>query len=739
MDGKTMNDSIRFKTMPLGKIDVKHVGEQIQKEWSDEDENRSEFLLRKEQFTSNWRDLSPQDIQGPWENSSNFHVPISLFYGKAIHARLWQIFADQNSFFGVKARKEVFQDQEGTVQNFMRFILNDFCNGKVGVREVFDAALWESVFDGSAYLKVYWQRDEHEYVEVVNATDVNEETVFDQENLTGRVNYKTKMYEKEEVRTEVVETPHIKRCLPEDIILPRGFDDPQTAPWATHRIPMTSDELKSRAREGKFDKNVVSECLANHRAFVDNQSKNLKRERMLEDGVTDPDGYFDQFHSVLERYGRIYVKKEIEGNESEEIEEVAQECVVWVHQATGKVLGWTYLYRISPSGIRPLFKWDFIKFPDRNSGVGVAEVLAPIQQAIDAVYNLRQDNGIMASTPFGFYKSASGLKPDRYRIQPGEFIPVDNPQTDVKVVQMPFLNGFGYQEEDRLIGYAERLLSISDLQIRGQTDKVGMFRTASGASAVQSESGIQLEIHFDRIARTMSKMLQCLFRLCRERIPSDFYYRITGEEGKPIFGKVNRDDLRGEYDFEINIDVLSQGKIEAQQSATLLMQTLLNPAFMQTGVVGPDNLYHLAKNFLLKNRVKRIDQFISPPPQYQGEPITPEERLFRITVGQFNNPPIEETVRLSDNHEKALQTYESFKQSDQFGLWNDPAQMQALHRLEQKHQQYLLAAQAGGNPNMAGMQTPREGMAPLQPVQAGAPVDQGTLGAPMGTANGPVT
>ena len=68
---------------------------------------------------------------------------------------------------------------------------------------------------------------------------------------------------------------------------------------------------------------------------------------------------------------------------------------------------------------------------------------------------------------------------------------------------MPFLQNFGYQEEERLIGYAERTLSISDLQIKGSAEKVGLFRTASGASAVQAESGIQLEIHFDRIARVV--------------------------------------------------------------------------------------------------------------------------------------------------------------------------------------------------------------------------------------------
>lgn len=740
MDG-TIKDSIRFKTMPIEKIDCETLGSEIRKEWTDGNNGRSEYLSKREEYTANWRDLNKQDDQGPWENSSNYNVPMTLLYGKAIHARLWQIFADQNSFFGVRARREVFEDREQAIQDFMRFVLNDYANGKQGTRDVFDETLWDNVFDGSAILKVYWQKDENKFVEVVPAVDTTEKLIFDSENLTGRVDYETKQYEKEEVRVETIDTPHIKRCLQEDVMMPPGQGDPQTSDFVTHKVYMRSDQLKARGQEGKFDPRVVKECLEHHTNYYDDGSEEtqIKRDRLEQDGYDDYDGYHEDYHAVLERYGKIYVKKDLTGDESVEYDEMPEEAVVWVHQATGKVLGWTYLYRISPSGIRPIFKFDFIKFPDRNVGVGVAEVLAPIQQAMNATYNLRQDNGQMASTPFGFYKAAAGLKPERYRIEPGLMIPTDNPQTDVKMIQMPFLQGFGYQEEDRLTSYAERVLSISDLNIRGSSDKVGLFRTASGASAVQSESGIQLEIHFDRIARTMSKLLQCLFRLCRERMPSELYYRITGQDGNPIFGKVNRDNLKGEYDFEINIDVLAQGKIEKQQSAILLMQTLLNPAFMQTGVVTPSNLYEMAKNFLIKNGVKRPDLFVSQPSGYQGEVITPNERIFRIVAGQFMNPPIEDTVRLSDNHEKAIQMYEAFKNSDNYGLLTSNEQVAALEHLIEKHRQMMAAAQAGSNPNMAGLQTPREGLEAMGSMQGGGQgVDQGTLGSPMGQSVGPI-
>ena len=162
-----IKDSIRFQTLSLNKIDAETIGMDTKSEWRQGNQDRSEWLSKRESWTQNWRDLNKQGYQGPWENSSDFNVPITLFYGKAIHARLWQLFSDGNNFFGVKARKEIFQEQEEYIREFMRFVLNDYANCKQGTKDVFDEALWDNVFDGSAFLKVYWQKDEHKYLEVV--------------------------------------------------------------------------------------------------------------------------------------------------------------------------------------------------------------------------------------------------------------------------------------------------------------------------------------------------------------------------------------------------------------------------------------------------------------------------------------------------------------------------------------------------------------------------------------------
>jgi hypothetical protein len=706
--------------------------------WRESNDERENMLTRREDYTADWRDLNKQSSTGPWDDSSSFSHPITLTTGKAIHARLWQLFADMNSMFGVKALKPTFEKQEEPVRRFMNWVISSYANSKHGVRDTFDEWLWQLVFDGSDYLKLGWLIEDHEYLDVVPVVNQTETTTFDPRNQVGRTDVESTMAEEEQVVTERIETPFIMRAAVEDILLPIGQRDPQTADWVQHRVFLTPDQLKEKAEIGKFDRDAVDFALKHFHITRDGTEDEIKTLRNELDGYEDPDGHTsDGKHAVVEQYGKFYVERKHDDRADEKIEKREQEIVVWVHQATRMLLGWTYLYRVSPSGIRPIFAGDFIRFPDRSHGVGVAEAMAQIKQALDAVYNLRQDVGILSSTLTGAYRPSTGLKPDKLKVNPGQLIPVDNPQTDVQIFSFPFNGNYGYQEEDRLNVYGEKMMNVSDITFGRAPSKVGVFRTASGAEDFQSSTGIQVEIHFDRIARTLSRLFQALFRLVRQRMPETLYFRVTGENGEPIFGKVNRDDLKGEFDFEINVDSLSQSRVEGQQRASLMMSTLINPAFMETGIVTPDNLYHITQNFLRQNRVKRIDNFISKPQQYQGEVVTPNERIHMIAAGNFMDPPVEETVRLNEDHAKALQIYEGFKASDNFGLLTTNEQLQALERVIQRHQQMQQAVQGGGLINRTGTQLPRGGMQALEATGPAAQ-EQGPLGAPLGEANGPV-
>lgn len=727
----------RDKSLSKSSIDEDYLAEKIEKLWSQGMSARSDFIDRKIEWDSLWRDTDTnQSRTGPFPNSANFKSKMTLSYGKAVHARLWQMFSNPNGFFSVRARQEVFREKETKIQQFMNWVLEKYANSKQGVRREFDRWLWDIVFNGSGYMKAYWKREEFQYMDVERILEETDEIVgVDQ--LTGESEYAREFVERDVEKTETVETPCLERIKFEDVILPYGQPDPQTSDWVECRAYMDSDDLKYYADNGMFFKDAVEESLEHRQSIlhVGDESNDVKQNERQLDGIED--AYSDDWkkHVVIEFTGKVYVnEREVDEDENNDnIKKRKREIVAWLHLGSKRILGWTYLHRVSPGGVRPIFKTDYVVFPDRNDGVGIPELIADEVEHIEAIRNLRMDNGILASTPMGFYRaSSSGLKPQVHQVTPGQLIPVDD-VNDVKFASFPFLSNFGYQEEGTLQQDIQKKVAMSELQLGTIPDKVGALRNATGSNLLASESNIQLQIHFDRIAHSASRILQFLFRLARERMPAELYFRVQGDRGQPIFGKVDREDLKGEFDFDISVDILSQSETERQQKATLALQTLLNPVMLQSGVIQPNNIYALVKDFLVANRYDRVNEKISEPPQYPGDMLTPTERVARIALGRIDDPLIEDTVRMDENHEKALKFYELFKNSDEYGMFTQDRQVAALENVIRKHQEFLTAigqSRGGmGMPNPQGVQMPQ---AP------GAPVEQALTPDFQGEANGPI-
>lgn len=732
----------RYQTLELEKIDQEYVGNLVVDGWRKSQQQRQEFLERREEWMATWRSLEAQVREGPWDNSANFHIPLTLTYGKAIHARLWQLFADRTAFFGVMSRIEAFKDREIAVKQFMDFVWTSWLNKKTGAKGVLDEWLWDVTFDGSGILKLWWHREKFKFLDSVPVKVTEQTTVFDRATLTGQtIEGATRIEHEDEEKEEVFECPMIGGISIEDLNLPIGQHDPQTSDWVSHQMEMTDEDLKNMVENEQFDKDAVEEIIAHRNTlfYSNDPGDQIKLDRRQTDGIDDYTGYTqEKCHYVIEWYGKAYISKEVDGEETADLEAMPQEIVAWVHKATKKVLGWTYLHRINPAGLRPIFKVDFNRFPGRTWGVGVGEMLDEISRNMDALYNLRVDNGTIASVPMGVFRASSGLKTDTINIHPGTLYPVDD-VNDVRMFQFPYLAGFGEREEANLRQYAESLLSVSEIQLGIAPQKVGALRNATGSNILESASNIQLQIHFDRIARGIDPLLQALFSLCRQRMPVKLFYRVTGERGEPIFGEVSRQDLEGNFDFIINIDVLGQSKVERQQAATLKMQTLMNPLFFQTGIVQPSNLYNLAKEFLRANNTQRIDDYLTKPQDYQGEIISAGERFHRIAIGLIDG--IEDTVRFNENHEQALKVYEAFKADDNYYGLLKPEQVAALERVIEKHMQLLEAQQAPGMlNNMGNNQLPQGALPPVTPQIGGGgetlQAQQTAQG--LGTPNGPM-
>lgn len=739
----------RDESLDLGMIDSDYLERKIQEDIEDFNDTHSTFFEDRQEWILALRDLKHRYREGFFEGSSDLHIPYSLIMSKAMHARIFQVFS-QRSFFSVESNNETFADSEETVKFFMDWVLDKWLNRGRGKQDVVDAWITDILEEGSGILKLYWDRWEHKFLDL----EVTTEDIPDLNILAGE-DVKVEETTQQKTKIEDVER-HLKESAPaagtvsvEDFFMPPGQLNVQQSPWVAHRVYLRDEDLKMRAKQNKFDSELVEEAIErriNPRDDYDSVKEGTRRERRRMEGVDEEAGrnkHFDgSTHAVYEWYGRAYVKKKVGEDDFLDIKEMPEDVVVWYHAGLRRILGWTYLHRISPSGRRPFYKSDFMPSKERAVGVGIAEMLNSLNQHIDGVHNLKMDNGVLSSLQFGFYRSGSTFKPDTFRLTPGELIPVED-TNDVKLQNIPYLGQFGENEELTLTGYGEKLLAVNDINLGNLTGRgvAGALRNATGANFVDRQANIQLHPHLDRIAREVKDFLKDLFILTRSRMKPELYFRVTGEDGRGYFGDIKREDLRGDYDFLIDVDLAASSEAEKQQRVSLMLQTLLNPTFLQTGILQPGNLYEVLKEFLIRHQVRNPDKFITKPMGYAGPPLTTEQRIMKILLDRHDDPPIEATVRPEEDHERSLEKLGEFEESNLFGTLDQDA-LAAYQALKSKHTEFMGLNSGGmkGMPNITGTQMPGEGG--LQALGGGAPdanaSEGGPLGSPMGEVNGPV-
>ena len=169
----------------------------------------------------------------------------------------------------------------------------------------------------------------------------------------------------------------------------------------------------------------------------------------------------------------------------------------------------------------------------------------------------------------------------------------------------------------------------------------------------------------------------------------------------------SREAIAGRFQFTFKANVLNTSKQALQQSLAQLIQVYLTPLAIQAGVVGPQEVQNLLRDFASAlGQDAELKGYIVPrPPEMKGPPITAEMALTAImNLQEPMGPPAE----------GAMQHYQmlvQFVQSDeQMAQIVEPAAQkllaQYLQRVgmlaQQEVQRQQLAAAAGGGAGPAG-------------------------------------
>jgi hypothetical protein len=430
---------------------------------------------------------------------------------------------------------------------------------------------------------------------------------------------------------------------------------------------------------------------------------------------------------------------------------VDEDVIWWVILETKTLLRARYLTQMFPSNppLRPLAEGHLFPVPGRRFSIGQLEMLEGLHDAQKQFLDIGGDAGILANSPFGFYRATSNMRPEVIAMSPGELYPLNDPQKDVNFPQMGNQNqAFTFNMLAFLNQMEERLSMIGELQVgRVPHGKASALRTVQGMQTVLAQGDARPERVLRRFFNGLTQIWRIIHNHNQAFLPKNKQYLIGGyeEPGKDPYRTIEGPDkIAGQFMFDFAANALNTSKEALQMALQDLMGVYVSELALTLGIIQPDGIYRLLRDYG-KAKGPDPDKYLSPPSPTALTPnVFAEEALAMIFDGQIPQGAPAEGAQAH------LQKLLEFAQSEEFGQMPNEhvvgvlkpyMERVAQQAMQEKMQQQLLAAtqqfgQRVAQPGKTGPAAMPQGPGGMPMVQGGELVDEAMPGAGGGANQG---
>ncbi len=409
-------------------------------------------------------------------------------------------------------------------------------------------------------------------------------------------------------------------------------------------------------------------------------------------------------------YGRFRV---------EDSDERATELVGFYQPHMKKLFGISRLVDKFPDGRRPFVSSQMISDPNRAFGIGLCELLEPLQDEMDALTNITIDAGMRSIAPTVFFEPASGFNPETHEIGAGVGIPVQD-ASKINVLNMGQVNMAPYvQLKQDIMGYGEKITGFTDAQLGRTSEAPNAPRTFGQASLLQAESNVRLLMDIRLERESLRELLKRIWELDKEFVRDDIFFRVTEEEEGDV---MTSEDMQGSYDFDIGpITSIANRQLDDQK---------LSQAFQMASGLGIQQITIPLLGKILKSLGQGDVAKNLPDLEAAGPPMTPDEENIRTLQGEDVDPhPLDNHVQHIAKHTEFMQRMQGQEvDGNQFGLGNFSTTIAAMNpgligRIQAHIDEHKAAA--SGNPSIpqGGAQS-QQGQLPLGPPNGGGGLQQ---------------
>ena len=381
----------------------------------------------------------------------------------------------------------------------------------------------------------------------------------------------------------------------EDIIIPYGSSDSNTAERVAHIMRKTKNEIRKLQVSGFYRDVDLGEPTQIH--------TDVEKKKAEDQGysLTDDDRY-----QVLE----VHIDYDMPGYEDED--EIARPYVVTVDRATKKVLA---VYRNwEESDVQKAKRQHFVQYtyiPGFGPyGMGLINLIGGYARAGTSLIRQLIDSGTLSNLPGGLKTRGLRAKGDDTPIAPGEFRDVDVPSGSIRDNIMPL----PYKEPsqtllallNQITDEGRRLGSIADMNISDMSANSPVGTTlALLERQLKTMSAVQARVHY-----SMKQEFQLLRDIIRDNTPETYTF-------DPASG--DRKAKKADY------TMVSVIPVSDPNSATMAQRIMQYQAVIQLAQGAPQiyDLPQLHRQMIEVLGIKNADKLVPlPEDQKPRDPVS---------------------------------------------------------------------------------------------------------------------
>ncbi len=224
----------------------------------------------------------------------------------------------------------------------------------------------------------------------------------------------------------------------------------------------------------------------------------------------------------------------------------------------------------------PFIDVPYLKLPGEFEGVGLPMLLENPQVMLNMVKNQRLDATTLSIHKMWIVNPLANIDKKELVTRPFGIIYSTDPN-GVREVQFSDIKASAYKEEDLLKADMRYASGVDDFSM-------GAGGTAGSATEVRHlrESTLErVRLFINHLGDSYAQLLRYWLVMYKQFFTASMTIRVIGEDGREQFPLIEKDDLRGEFDFKASVKPSIAGKNDIDKKQGMdLFQLLINMPFV---------------------------------------------------------------------------------------------------------------------------------------------------------------